>query len=118
MREISLLQLGRAAQVERFDGADREHRAQLERQIRGGHELAHGGAQHVRHGLPAELGVCAQRRPATGDVLLVRLLEAFRGRHAFGAPARAFLVTALVDGLEHGLGKTRGFAQYLFGQLR
>ena len=82
LRQVQLFLLRRTEVLDGFDGALREHRAKLEREVRSGPDLFDRGAEHGRHVLAAEFRLASQRRPAVFAELPVGVLVAFGHGHA------------------------------------
>jgi hypothetical protein len=104
--------------LERLDSTLRQHRTELEGEVRGRPELLDGDAEHAGHALTAVLGRGAQRGPAAGDILVVGRLEALRRAHAFRRPTRAIAIEGLVERVEHGLGEPGRLAEHRAGGIQ
>jgi hypothetical protein len=103
--------------IDGFHGALRQHRTQLEREIRRRPQLLDGSAEHDGRALPAELGVRTQLSPTAFDEFRVSGFELRRHAHAFGGPLRAGAIADLVDGIEHAFGEAAGFIEHGIGEL-
>ena len=101
-QEEPLLRL-RAADLERVHRPVSQHRAELEREVRGAPELLYRAAQGQRHALAAEPRIGAELLPAVPPELRIRLLEALRRRYSLRRPVRAFAIAGTIERVEHGL---------------
>src|SRR3569833_123023 len=93
-------------------GAVRQHGTEFESEIGGSPELLHGGGEHLRYILAAELRWCPKLWPATGHELLVCLAKSGGRDHALLRPARTLYVARLVERVEHILREACGFLEH------
>ncbi len=106
-----------ARQLERMDGAMREHGAEFECKVGRGPQLLHGRVQHLRHGLSAVFSFCTELRPAARDKLQISVTEARCSDDTIRCPCRAMLIAGLIQRFEHVLCKTRGLLQDGIGKI-
>jgi hypothetical protein len=97
LRQEPALEILRAHGIERLDRALREHRAELEREVRGAPHLLHRRLDEVRQALAAEFGGGEHVAPARLDPLPIRLAEAGGHRDLAVLVLRALAVAARVE---------------------
>ncbi len=104
--EIDLLQLLAAMGGERLDRAQRQQRAEAERDIRRAPDFRAGGIDGERQALAAERFRPRYRVPAGGRPALVGVGPAGRGGHLVGFELDAVFVADPVQRRQHVGGKT------------
>ena len=105
------LEVPRTGELDRFDRSLRQHRAQVEGEIRRVPHLLDSGSEQMGQALAAELRRLGQTIPAVVAELLVGFLEAWRRLYAaVGKTLRAFAIT---DGIERRQYVGREFRAFL-----
>jgi hypothetical protein len=118
LRQERLLQMIRAAQLERVQRALRQHRAERETHVRAAPHLFDRRGDQPRQPLPAPLRGDRQRSPAGLHVLAVRVWKALRRRDRPVAPLGAFLITRIIQWIKDFRGELRGFVEDRIDGLR
>ncbi len=112
LRQEPVLELLRAAQRDRLDRALRQHRAEIEGEVRRMPHLLDGGPEEVRQPLAAVVGRLDEPVPAVLAELQVRGLESGRRLHrAVGKPLHALAVADAIERIEHVGRELRRFVE-------
>ncbi|ABA48670.1 hypothetical protein BURPS1710b_0856 [Burkholderia pseudomallei 1710b] len=118
LRQIELLQLGRAVRVQALVCAVRQARIHRPRLVRRVQHFIQRVVDERGQALAAVIGIAAERGPARVDVLLVRFLEARRRLHDAVADIRAALAVAdLVEREKHLRAELARFLEHLVDRV-
>ena len=115
--EIDFLQVLAAVRVKRFDGAQRQQRAEAEGDIRGAPDFGTGRVDRQRQALAAECLRSRHRIPAGRGPALIRVRPARRGRHLVIVELDAVLIADAIERRQHVGRKSSGFFQHRRGDV-
>jgi hypothetical protein len=108
LRQEFFLELVRSAQLDGFDRALRQQRAQIEREVCRVPHFLDGGRNELRQALPAVFRILGEAIPAVRTILLVRTLETRRRLDvAAFQPFGAFEIAGPIERIEHVCGELR-----------